>query len=46
MRILRWASFSYALTKGWATDNNFIIDFFPVGLPPPPVLYDQSPNDI
>ena len=35
MRILRWASFSYALTKGWATDNNFIIDFFPVCLPPP-----------
>lgn len=47
MRILRWASFSYALTKGWATDNNFIIDFFPVGLPPPPPLYFMtSPQTI
>ena len=48
MRILRWASFSYALTKGWATDNNFIIDFFPVCLlPPPPLLYFMtSPQTI
>lgn len=45
MRILRWASFSYALTKGWATDNDFIIDFFPVCLPP--LLYFMtSPQTI
>lgn len=47
MRILRWASFKYAPTKGWATDNNFIIDFFPVCLPPPPLLYFMtSPQTI
>lgn len=46
MRILRWASFSYALTKGWATDNNFYYRFFS-SLPSPPLLYFMtSPQTI